>query len=153
MPTHRPRTLDQLYGTGITPDEAPHVERTVDGEDYSVDVDLTPAATTLLEALAEAVNDLDAAAFQDWAVLVHNREFTGERRDLAVRELLTNRAVRQALTIRLTPETADDFAYALNDAAWQPDQCDQYDQGDRCTHYAAEGETQCPRHLPPNPQP
>lgn len=149
---NRARTLDSMYGTGITPDEAPTVERHVDGEDYSVDVDLTPTAGTLLEALAVAVVN-HGARWAEWQMLGLNRSDDGKRRDLAVRELLGDPQVRQALTIRLTPDTAEVLQRQLDIAGLEPDRCDQYDHGDTCHNYTAEGETACPRHLPPDPQP
>jgi hypothetical protein len=45
-----------MYGAGLGPDETPHVEQTVDGEEYMVDVNLTPAADILLQALAAALS-------------------------------------------------------------------------------------------------
>src|SRR5215218_7329520 len=138
-----------MYGTGITPDETPHVERVVDGEEYMVDVDLTPAATTLVEALAAALTTAGGMAWSDLCWL-RDTPANAVRREDAVRALLGTRAVRQALTIRLTPETADQLHEQLAAAALEPDRCDQYDHGDPCRNYAAEGETSCPAHLPPN---
>jgi hypothetical protein len=135
-----------MYGAGLGPDETPHVEQTVDGEEYMVDVDLTPAADVMLQALAAALAS-DEGVAAEWLVLKWNTD-DGPRREIAVRELLGNRKVREALTIRLDPDTAEGLARALDDAAFPPDRCRDYDQGDPCRNYAAPGEHQCPRHLP-----
>jgi hypothetical protein len=136
-----------MYGAGLGPDETPHVEQTVDGEDYMVDVNLTPAADVMLQALAVALSS-DPDVLAEWSFLVINVSVGQARREVAVRELLGNRKVQEALTIRLTPASADQLRDALDDAAYPPDQCHDYDQGDPCRNYAAPGERQCPRHLP-----
>jgi hypothetical protein len=136
-----------MYGAGLGPDETPHVEQTVDGEEYMVDVNLTPAADILLQALAAAISQ-DWTTSVEWSVLMANRSDDAARREMAVRELLGNRKVREALTIRLTPDAADQLREALDIAALPPANCEAYDQGDPCRNYAAPGEHQCPRHLP-----
>jgi hypothetical protein len=142
------RTLDSMYGTGIPPDEAPTVEQVVDGEDYSVDVHLAPAAATLLEALAHAFA-ADPVLREEWLTLTWGHTEGKDREDVALRRILADRAVRQALTIRLTPGTADHLHAALDQAALPPQQCrDGFDHGDPCRNYAAPGETACPHHLP-----
>src|SRR5215218_9626201 len=123
-----------MYGTGITPDETPHVERVVDGEEYMVDVDLTPAATTLVEALAAALTTAGGMAWSDLCWL-RDTPANAVRREDAVRALLGTRAVRQALTIRLAPMTAEFLSRDLDDASVEPERCDQYDQGDHCRYY------------------
>jgi hypothetical protein len=141
------RSVAGMYGAGLGPDETPHVEQHVDGEEYMVDVDLTPAADILLQALAAAMWN-NPALFSEWSVLMHNQSPDDDRRGLAVETFLQNRKVREALTIRLTPDAAEKLRDALDDAAYPPDQCHEYDQGDPCRNYAAPGERQCPRHLP-----
>jgi hypothetical protein len=101
-----PRTVAAMYGAGLGPDETPHVEQTVDGEEYMVDVNLTPAAGILLQALAAAISQ-DWTTSVEWSVLMANRSDDSARREMAVRELLGNRKVREALTIRLTPASAE----------------------------------------------
>jgi hypothetical protein len=135
-----------MYGAGLGPDETPHVEQTVDGEEYMVDVNLTPAADILLQALAQALY-ADDGLLTEWQVLAYTQN-QQPRRDLALINVLTNRKVREALTIRLTPASADQLREALDEAAFPPDHCTDYDQGDPCRNYAAPGERQCPRHLP-----
>jgi hypothetical protein len=141
------RSVAAMYGAGLGPDETPHVEQTVDGEEYMVDVDLTPAADIMLQALAAALWNLRPCSRSGRSSCT-TRAPTSTRRGLAVRELLGNRKVREALTIRLTPDAAEKLRDALDDAAYPPDQCHEYDQGDPCRNYAAPGERQCPRHLP-----
>jgi hypothetical protein len=137
-----------MYGAGLGPDETPHVEQTVDGEEYMVDVDLTPAADILLQALAAAIaHDLDGPRWE-WDVLAFNDASDPARREMAVRELLKNAHVRAALTLRFSPDGAERMRDAFDDAALPPANCDAYDQGDPCRNYAAPGERQCPRHLP-----
>jgi hypothetical protein len=106
------RGVAAMYGAGLGPDETPHVEQTVDGEEYMVDVDLTPAAEIMLQALAAALAT-DSDLSTDWFYL-RTWHHNAERRDAAVRELLGNRAVREALTIRLTPDAADQLRDALD---------------------------------------
>jgi hypothetical protein len=142
-----PRTVAAMYGAGLGPDETPHVEQTVDGEDYMVDVDLTPAADILLQALAAAISQ-DWTTSVEWSVLMANRSDDSARREMAVRELLGNRKVREALTIRLSPDAAEKLFGDLDRATYPPRNCDAHDQGDPCRNYAAPGEHQCPRHLP-----
>jgi hypothetical protein len=142
-----PRTVAAMYGAGLGPDETPHVEQTVDGEEYMVDVNLTPAADILLQALAAALSS-DPDVLAEWSLLVINVSVGQARRDTAVRELLKNAWVREALTIRLTPDAAERLRDALDTAALPPANCEAYDQGDPCRNYAAPGEHQCPRHLP-----
>jgi hypothetical protein len=141
------RGVAAMYGAGLGPDETPHVEQTVDGEEYMVDVDLTPAADILLQALAAALHN-DPGSGAEWSTLGRNRSDDPARREMAVRELLKNAWVREALTIRLTPEAADHLAVVLDDAQFPPDHCTGYEEGDPCRNYAAPGEHQCPRHLP-----
>jgi hypothetical protein len=113
-----------MYGTGIPLEDAPTVTRTIldGGEDYAVDVDLTPAAAVLLEALAAAI-DADDDAFRNWQVLAAVPHNTADRRATAVRELLASEPVRRALTLRLTPETADHLRDQLDDAQIEPPRC------------------------------
>jgi hypothetical protein len=141
------RSVAAMYGAGLGPDETPHVEQTVDGEEYMVDVDLTPAADVMLQALAAALSS-DPDVLAEWSLLVINVSVGQARREVAVRELLGNRKVREALTIRLTPDAAEKLFGDLDRATYPPRNCDAHDQGDPCRNYAAPGERQCPRHLP-----
>jgi hypothetical protein len=141
------RSVAAMYGAGLGPDETPHVEQTVDGEEYMVDVDLTPAADVMLQALAVALSS-DPDVLAEWSFLVINVSVGQARREVAVRELLGNRKVREALTIRLTPDAAEKLFGDLDRATYPPRNCDAHDQGDPCRNYAAPGERQCPRHLP-----
>jgi hypothetical protein len=141
------RSVAAMYGAGLGPDETPHVEQTVDGEEYMVDVDLTPAADVMLQALAAALSS-DPDVLAEWSLLVINVSVGQARREVAVRELRGNRKVREALTIRLTPDAAEKLFGDLDRATYPPRNCDAHDQGDPCRNYAAPGERQCPRHLP-----
>src|SRR5215210_1195599 len=122
IPVRPLRTVEAMYGTGLPPDENPPAHRTIDGEDYWVDVDLTPAATILIQALAAAVAN-DEALASEWFVLMLNRSTDTARRDLAVTELLTHPQVRRALTIRLTPEAAEQLSEQLDTESREPDRC------------------------------
>jgi hypothetical protein len=149
-----PRTVADMYGTGIPTEHAPRVERTIldGGEDYTVDVDLTPAAAVMLEALAAAMQN-DEAIASEWYFL---RFATGtERRALAVRELLASEAVRRALTLRLTPETADHLHNQLDEASVEPARCEHgaslmWSVEDGCSRYVEDGEHICPQHSDPD---
>lgn len=118
----RPRTTEQMYGAGVGLEETPGVTREIDGEDYYVDVDLTPAADVLIEALAAAVAN-DEALAAEWFVLMLNRSTDATRRRMAVHDLLRHPQVRRALTIRLAPETADQLRERLDNAQLEPARC------------------------------
>jgi hypothetical protein len=140
------RSVAAMYGAGLGPDETPHVEQTVDGEEYMVDVDLTPAADILLQALATAIGADESLA--EWFVRLADPSTSEDLRDVALGEILASRPMRRALTLRFAPLTADALGRALDDAALLPARCEGWAQGDPCGNYAAPGERQCPRHLP-----
>lgn len=147
------RTVAAMYGAGVPVEDAPKVGRVIDGEDFTVAVDLTPAADVLLEALAVAIHD-DPALGAEWSTLGRNRSEDRARRDLALFELLTNRAVREALTVRLTPDTATSVADALEVAALEPARCG-YGGGSRspepgCGAYVEDFADRCPAHSDPD---
>jgi hypothetical protein len=150
-----PRTVAAMYGTGIPTEDAPTVTRTIldGGEDYAVDVDLTPAAAVLLEALA-AVMDANADLAREWFVLGANRNaIDGRRRAVAVRELLASEPVRRALTIRLTPETADQLRAELDEASLEPYRCGPRGSASPepgCPRYVEDMGDRCPQHSDPD---
>jgi hypothetical protein len=153
-----PRTVAGMYGTGIPTEDAPTVTRTIldGGEDYAVDVDLTPAAAVMLEALATAILNDDGRT-QEFLIVARNRSFGPERRALAVRELLTSEPVRRALTLRLTPETAVKLAYDFDNESLEPERCEatiyaatRTDPAEGCPRYIEDGETTCPQHAEPD---
>lgn len=148
----RPRTVAAMYGAGET--VAPDVSQTIDGEDFTVSIDLTPAADVLLQALAAAISN-DQSAFAEWIVLMHNESGDPARRDLAVRELLANRQVRRALTIEFTADAAGELSGMLQDAALDPPRCEgtlyagtRSQPAEGCERFAVEGERFCTNHLP-----
>jgi hypothetical protein len=152
-----PRTVAAIYGTGIPTEDAPLVTRTIldGGEDYAVDVDLTPAAAVMLEALAAALAP-SVPLRGEFEVLMANRT-DSPRRALAVRELLASEPVRRALTLRLTPETADHLLTAIDEAAVEPGKCEaevyaatRTDPAEGCARYVEDGEHTCPQHSEPD---
>jgi hypothetical protein len=150
--TRRPRTVAAMYGAGET--VAPNVSQTIDGEDFTVSVDLTPAADVLLEALAAAMSN-NPALLSEWSVLMLNQSDDPARRDLAVRELLQNRQVRRALTVEFTADAAEELSGMLRDAAVEPKRCEgtlyagtRSQPAEGCQNFALEGEHFCSNHLP-----
>lgn len=154
MTARRPRTVAQMYGAGLGPDELPKVDRDIDGSDFYVDVDLTAAAGVLVEALAAALAG-NPGLWAEWSVLMYNQSGDPARRAVAVGELLAFRPVQRALTLRFTPETAQALAEHLEAAAIEPPRCDgtlfagtRSQPAEGCPAYAVEGESFCPGHLP-----
>lgn len=148
----RPRTVAAMYGAGET--VAPNVSQTIDGEDFTVSVDLTPAADVLLEALAAAMSN-NPALLSEWSVLMLNQSDDPARRDLAVRELLQNRQVRRALTIEFTADAAEELSGMLEEAAVEPPRCGgtlfagtRSQPAEGCRNFAVEGEHFCSNDLP-----
>lgn len=150
----RPRTVAAMYGAGET--VAPNVSQTIDGEDFTVSVDLTPAADVLLEALAAAIRDsVGGMGRFEWDVLMWNRTADGARKDLAVRELLQDPQVRRALTIEFTADAAEELSGMLEEAAVEPARCKgtlfagtRSQPAEGCRNFAVEGEHFCSNDLP-----
>jgi hypothetical protein len=146
-----PRTVASMYGTGLPVEESPTVARVIDREDWHVEVDLTPAAGILLQALAAAIA-ADDALLGRFTLLVNISR--GAAHDQAVRELLSSAPVRRALTVHLTPETAEHLRDRLDEQSVEPGRC-QYGAGVRspepgCGRFVEDGERVCGQHADPD---
>lgn len=110
------------------------VERHVDEDWRGVTLDLT-GQTDMLTLLARAI--LDADMFGELVVLACNEN--SDRRALALRDLLSRQAVRDALTLTLDGDTAEQLGQVIVDAADDRACC-------HCGHRAAmEGSAYCPQ--------
>jgi hypothetical protein len=77
----------------------------------------------------------------------------GRRRAVAVRELLASEPVRRALTIRLTPETADQLRDELDEASLEPYRCGPRGSASPepgCPRYVEDMGDRCPQHSDPD---
>lgn len=103
----------------------PVVERHIDGDQYVVTVSLAnePDVLTLL---ARAIGK-DEHLAHAWRILIYNATpyVVGDRlRAQSLGDLMASPAVRDALTVTLSPGVADDLADQLADASREPDYCD-----------------------------
>lgn len=126
-------TLHTVNATpgGMTNAVAPKAERVVDGNSWSVELDLNPIASSLIGDLAHALR-----GHAHWLVVLSHLEPTSAEYTAVLADILALSSVRQALTQTITPQGAEDLSGQLWDAKDEPDWC----RTDECENYATIGD-------------
>lgn len=124
-------------------EEAPIVDRYIDEREFNVTLEVTRQVD--IEAIAKAVHR-DAHLRWCWMTLARNTSESGAR-DVALKDLLANQPIRDALTVTLIGGDAERLGIALEDACTTPPGCA------RCPNYAITREYDqdvCGQHVEPD---
>lgn len=122
--------------------QLPDVQQVIDDATFDVSLDVSQHIDWL--ALANVLSSAKRDLAGEWFVLLHNRTDSPRRR-MAAAVLMSDPAIRMALTIRLDPADAEKLGLALDQASTSPERCNHPDG--RCNNFVEDDrDTLCPPH-------